>query len=48
LSRYPEFSSERVPREFRVQCSEFEFGELKSWGVFGRLSGIVFGKEVRN
>jgi hypothetical protein len=46
-----------VPREFRVwrvqfressESSEFEFGELKSWGVVGRLSGIVFGEEVRN
>jgi hypothetical protein len=37
-----QFSSERV------QSSEFEFGELKSWGVVGRLSGIVFGEEVRN
>jgi hypothetical protein len=37
LSQYPEFVS-----------SEFEFGELKRWGVAGRLSGIVFGEEVRN
>jgi hypothetical protein len=28
--------------------SEFEFGELKSWGVVGRLSGVVFGEDVRN
>jgi hypothetical protein len=44
-----EFSSEfsSVSSE-RVQSSELEFGELKSWGVVGRLSGIVFGEEVRN
>jgi hypothetical protein len=44
-----QFSS--VPREFRVQrvqSSSAEFGELKSWGVVGRLNGIVFGEEVRN
>jgi hypothetical protein len=23
----------------------FEFGELKSWGVVGRLSGRIFGEE---
>jgi hypothetical protein len=35
-------------RESSVQGSELEFGDLKSWGVVGRLSGIVFGEEVRN
>jgi hypothetical protein len=28
----------RVPREFSSEFREFEFGELKSWGVVGRLS----------